>query len=315
MILQYLSNITRKAAGLSAFFHPYLCGRIAAEWLIYMTIQQIISRLEAWHAPLDTPLSTCDTVKCGDAAQECTGIAVTCYVSMNVIRQAKEQGINFIICHEPTFYSDAEATAEWLEGNDIFETKRRALEDANIVVWRDHDHIHGPGGLDATVHEVPDYIYCGIMKELGWEEYAYGEETKPLWFKLPETTVKELAQELLVKLNLTGLRVVGSVDAKVSTVHICEHVFGDHRDGFAIQRAEKADVLIPLEIVDWTLSEYVRDAADQGCAKAILEMGHFNFEELGMKYMVQWLPEVIDHALPITYIQSGDSFRYILRNH
>lgn len=279
-----------------------------------MTIQEIISRLEAWHAPLDMPFPTCDTVKCGDATQECTGIAVTCYVSMDVIRQAKEQGINFIICHEPTFYSDAETNVDYLAGNSVFEEKCRALEEANIVVWRDHDHIHGPGGLEATVHEVPDYIYYGIMKELGWEEYVFGEKTKPLWFKLPETTVKELAQELLEKLNLTGLRVVGNVDAKVSTVHICEHLFGNPRDGLAIQRAQKADVLIPLEIVDWTLSEYVRDAADQGHAKAILEMGHFNFEELGMKYMVKWLPEIIDHALPVLYIQSGDSFHYILRN-
>ena len=40
------------------------------------------------------------------------------------------------------------------------------------MVWRDHDHIHGPGGPEATVHEVPDYIYTGIMKELGWENYV-----------------------------------------------------------------------------------------------------------------------------------------------
>lgn len=278
-----------------------------------MTIQEIITRLEAWHAPLDVSQPTRDTVKCGDVTRECSGIAVTCYVSMDLIRQARERNINFIICHEPTFYSDAEADAPWLEGDPVFEEKRRVLEAANIVVWREHDHIHGPGGPEATVHEVTDYIFYGIMKELGWEDYAFGEETKPLWFKLPETTVEELARELLEKLDLTGLRVVGNAEARVSTVHICEHILGGPGDGLAIRRAEKADVLIPLEIVDWTLSEYVRDAAAQGYPKAILEMGHFNLEELGMKYMTRWLPELIDHAVPVIYIQSGDSFRYILR--
>ena len=278
-----------------------------------MTIREIIARVEAWHAPLDCPNRTCDTVKCGDVEQECTGIAVTCYVSMDVIHKAKEQNINLIICHEPTFYSDDEADARWLRPDPVFRTKWEALAEGNIVVWRDHDHIHGPGGPAATVHEVPDYIFTGIMKELQWEEYAFGEATKPLWYHIPETTVENLAQELLNKLNLTGLRVVGNLDAKVSTVHICEHIFGDERDNRAICNAQKADVLLPLEIVDWTVSEYVRDAAQQGMPKAILEMGHFNLEEIGMKYMTQWLPDVIDHAASVIYIQSGDSFRYLLR--
>lgn len=280
-----------------------------------MKIIDIIRRIDAWHAPLgDMPFPTCDTIKCGDPEQECTGIAVTCYVSLDVIWQAKDRGINFIITHEPTFYGDSEHMDGELTGDPVYEAKYKALQDGGIVVWRDHDHMHGPGGPDATVHEVPDYIYTGIMKELGWEKYAFGELTKPLWYKLPDMTVEELAQELLKKLNLTGMRLVGNRNAKISTVHICEHLWGNPRDDGAIHRAGKADVLIPLEIVDWTLSEYIRDAAALGHPKAILEMGHFNFEELGMKYMTQWLPTVIDYAAEVIYIQSGDSFSYILRS-
>lgn len=278
-----------------------------------MKIQEIIRKLEQWHAPLDSPSHTCDTIKCGDPEQECTGIVVTCYVSMEVIRQAKALGANFIICHEPTFYADDEQGDGRMNEELVYETKLSALAEGKIVVWRNHDHIHGPGGLDATVHEVPDYIYTGIMKELGWDKYVFGEATKPLWFRIPETTVEGLSQELLTKLNLSGLRLVGDRKAKVSVVHICEHVFGSNRDSRAIHNASKADVLIPLEIVDWTLSEYVRDAAQQGRAKAILEMGHFNFEEIGMKHITKWLPDVIGHEVPVTYVQSGDSFEYILR--
>lgn len=74
--------------------------------VIYLKIQEIIRKLEQWHAPLDRPFHTCDTIKCGDPERECTGIVVTCYVSMEVIRQAKALGANFIICREPTFYEE-----------------------------------------------------------------------------------------------------------------------------------------------------------------------------------------------------------------
>ena len=137
--------------------------------------------------------------------------------------------------------------------------------------------------------------------------------TKPLWFRLPKTTVPALAQELMEKLNLTGVRIVGDANAEVSTVFLCEHVWGDQRDGGLFAKAADADVLIPLEIVDWSLAAYIRDAAQQGKGKAIIEMGHFNFEELGMKHMTRWLPDVIGAEIPVEYIQSGDAFRYIPR--
>ena len=113
----------------------------------------------------------------------------------------------------------------------------------------------------------------------------------------------------LISLSTEGIR----LKDLISSVYICEHVHGDAHDDQIVLNAAKADVLIPLEIVDWTVSEYVRDAAAQGQGKAILEMGHFNFEELGMKYMLKWLPEVIHNAAPVYYLQSGDSFDYILR--
>lgn len=278
-----------------------------------MKIQEVIDKIKAFHPPLDHPEHTCDTVKCGDPNVECTGVGVTCYVSMDVIRQAKEKGINLLITHEPTFYNHDEET-DFLSDDPVYLEKASALDEAGIVVWRDHDHIHGPGGPKATVHTHIDYIYYGLARELGWEQYVVGEETKPLWFEIPKTTVRALAQELMEKINLTGVRLVGDPDAAVSTVFICEHINGNPWDNAAIPKAAQADVIIPLEIVDWTLSEYVRDCAQQGRGKAIIEMGHFNAEELGMKYMTRWLPDVIGSELPIEYLQSGDSFHYILRD-
>lgn len=277
-----------------------------------MKIKEILEKLKAFHPPLDHPGHTCDTVKCGDAEAECTGIGITCYVSMDVIRRAREKGINLLITHECTFYNHEDRTG-FIEGDPVYQEKIAALTDAGIVVWRDHDHIHGPGGPEAASHPYIDYIYYGIARELGWEGYAEGEATKPLWFRIPETTVYDLAQELMEKLNLNGVRVVGDVHAAASTVFLCEHVNGNRHDDDLIAKASGADVLLPLEIVDWSLSEYVRDAAQQGRGKAIIEMGHFNLEELGMKYMTRWLPDVIGAEIPVEYLPSGDSFQYILR--
>lgn len=276
-----------------------------------MKISEILDKLVGWHAPIDHP-HTADTVKIGDPERECTGVAVTCYCSTEVIREAIRKGANLIICHEPLFFGDMEEKG--IAADDpVFRAKKALLEENNIVVWRDHDHMHGPGGPGCTVHTEIDYIYYGIMKELGWEDYVRGETTKPLWYEIPQTTAKELAQWFLEKFDLTGLRIVGDPETKVSTVFVCEHVQGRPNDGEAIAKAVKADVMIPLEIVDWTLSAYVRDACQNGIAKAILEMGHFNTEELGMKYMARWLPEVIGGETPVHYIKSGDSFGYILR--
>lgn len=277
-----------------------------------MKIKEILDRLEAFHPPLDHPEDTCDTVKCGDITAPCTGVGVTCYVTMDVIRRAKEKGINLLITHEPTFYNHEDRTGH-LADDPVYREKAAALADAGIVIWRDHDHIHGPGGPEAETHPYIDYIFYGIARELGWEGYVEGEQTKPIWFRIPETTVSGLARELMEKLDLNGIRTVGDLDAPVSTVFLCGHVTGQEWDNALLAQAARADVMIPLEIVDWTLTEYVRDAAQQGRGKAILEMGHFNVEELGMKYMTRWLPDVLGPGVPVEYLPSGDSFRYLLR--
>ena len=277
-----------------------------------MKIIDIITKLTQWHAPLDHPERTNDTVKYGNPEQECTGIAVTCFASVEVIRQAIEKGCNLIICHEPLFFGDGEQDAADPE-DPVFREKCALLDQGNMVVWRDHDYMHGPGGPSAVIHKEIDYIYYGIMKELGWEAYVQGEQTKPLWYKIPETTVYELAREFMNKFDVCGIRVVGNQNARVSTVFFCEHVFGRPKDAQVIQKARDADVLVPLEIVDWTVTEYVQDACSLGYPKAILEMGHFNTEDLGMRYMAKWLPEVIGTDVHVEYMRAKDPFSYISR--
>ncbi|MEB3364049.1 hypothetical protein SDC49_10975 [Lactobacillus sp. R2/2] len=70
-----------------------------------------------------------------------------------------------------------------------------------------------------------------------------------------------------------------------------------------------------MEMIDFTLAEYIRDSSMVGLNKCIVQVGHFNTEEAGMKYMVHWLPNAIEtQKIPISFVQSGDMYHYIAEN-
>lgn len=275
-----------------------------------MKISEVIREIIARHPPLERPDSV-DVVKYGDPEKECTGVAVTCYATSDVIRKAAELGVNLVVVHEPTFFNDRDHV-DWLKGDPVYKAKTALLDETGVVIWRDHDHIHGGRPMKGGKPYM-DGIFYGIMQELGWENYLHKYDNMPLIYHIPETTGRELAAMFQKKLNLNGVRVVGDPDTVVRNVFICEHVNGRDMDQelIDITRDEEIDALIPLEIVDWTLSEYVRDSCQLGRPRVLLEMGHFNFEELGMRYMTEWIPEIVGPDVPVHYIQSGDGFQYL----
>ena len=69
--------------------------------------------------------------------------------------------------------------------------------------------------------------------------------------------------------------------------------------------------MIAMELIDFTVSEYIRDSAMLQRPKAILAVGHFNTEEPGMEYMVRYIPEALGTAIPCRYIQSGDMYEFM----
>lgn len=279
-----------------------------------MKIREIVEKICEFHAPLTRP-ETCDTYKCGDPEVECTGVAVTCFASTKVIKAAIEKGCNFIITHEPTFFNDKEET-DFLEGNVAYEEKKRLLDENGIVIWRDHDHIHGPGkpGMKPEEREFPDLIYYGIMEELGWRDYLIGSDKKPLEYKIPKTTARGLAQELMEKIGLNGVRIMGDPDAPVEKVFITEHIGRGDNEKIKKIEDEGFDAVIPLETIDWTIVQYIVDSCTAGKPKALLSMGHFNFEEPGMKYMAKkWLPELLGGAVPVHFVPCADIYNYVVK--
>lgn len=275
-----------------------------------MKISEVIEKIKHSHGAQEE--SPCDVVKFGDPEQECTGILVTCFASVDVIRKAIKQHANLIVVHEPLFWNHEDKT-DWISESNVFREKAALLQQGNIVVWRDHDYIHGGPPME-TGRTLPDEIFCGIAQELGWERYIFNTPLKPLVFRIPATDAQTLGEQLKEKLNLNGIRVIGDKTADISTVFICEHLSGSAHDLEKIARIERegADAILPLEIVDWTLCAYIRDCCQLGKKKVVYNLGHFNFEELGMKRLAKQLPGLLNNEIPVTYCNSGDSFDFII---
>lgn len=283
-----------------------------------MRIIEVIEKIKNYHKGTfgDEKIddnTTRDKILYGNAEQKCTGIVTTCWASADVIRKAHAQGANLIICHEALFWNHGDHT-DWLveSENNTFLAKKELLDETGIVVWRDHDYIHS--GIPKGDGTYIDGIFYGLSEKLGWTDYIIEDMENPLFFDLPETTAKNLAEYIIRKLNLNGIKILGDRNTKIKKVKIPMHVLGNDRD--LIEESEKKDIdcFLAMELVDFTLAEYIRDSSMLDFNKVIINMGHFNLEEAGMEYMVNYLSDALNEDIPCTYIQSGDMYSYITKN-
>lgn len=269
-----------------------------------MTIQQVIDKLLTTYDPLPFA-NSCDGFKFGDPTIKCTGIATSCALTPNVIKAVARKGCNLIIVHEPSFYTHGDDT-DWLVNNDVFRQKTQLMREHNIAVWRNHDHMH---------HAKTDEIMAGVLEELGWKEYVDKEDFRfRLRITIPKTTVRALGEHLRSRLNLRTGRFIGDPDAEVSHIAFCGHIFpswnAEERKPTELLNESDVDVLIPGELFDWSVVTYARDAAELHIPKAIMQVGHFNLEEPGMRYLAKKVAQLFPE-LPVHYTPSGDPYFFV----
>ncbi|MEG0168439.1 Nif3-like dinuclear metal center hexameric protein [Anaerorhabdus sp.] len=282
-----------------------------------MEIKEIIEKVKGFYSGKDyqgnsiDDLKTRDQVLFGDVTQECTGIVTTCYCSIDVIKEAIEHKANLIICHESAFYNRG-ANTESMNRNKTLVEKRRLLEEHHIVVWRNHDYIHS--GMMNEKNELTDGIFYGLMKVLAWDKYLIAPIRTPMLFELPQTNTEDLCRYLIEKLHLNGIKIIGNRNAVIKKVLIAEHIMGED-DYRKIEMIEDHDIdcVIAMECIDFTVSSYIKDAAELGQSKVILAVGHFNVEEPGMDYLAQILKDGIQIDLPVRFVQSGDMYQFITK--
>lgn len=304
-----------------------------------MTIAEVIQKMKRYHygyvrtdngmEPINEE-ATRDKILFGNPDVECTGIVTTCWANMKVIKEAARLGANLIICHEALFWNHGDHTG-WLkkQKNATYESKAALLEENGIVVWRDHDYVHS--GIPYKDGKYVDGIFYGLAETLGWTKYidestsneisnadgwddfSVDGKLNPLSYRIPETTVGELADFLVDKLNLNGVKVMGNLEKKVTRVSIPFHVLGNANYAISLANQGKVDCFLTMEVVDFTLAEYVKDTVLNSDGIATIGMGHFNIEEPGMRYMTNYIEKAIGEPIPCTFVQSGDHYIYITR--
>lgn len=283
-----------------------------------MKIKDIISKVKdnssgIYHGKQIDDKTTRDQVLFGEynLDYECSGIIVTCFASIEIIKQAIDKGYNFIICHEALFWNHGDHT-DWLQDNKVYLEKSNLLKENNIVVWRSHDYIHSK----IKYHDkYVDGIFYGLYKELGWEEFIVDELSRRIEFDKAKSS-KEIADTLINKCNLNGLRLVGSTDAMIKKIIIPNHMFGMN-DNEIINDLENNDIdaILSMEMVDYSVNEYIRDSSMLNKKRVAFCVGHFNLEEPGMKFFSEWLTELLKlNDCKIEFIQSGDVFKYYESN-
>ncbi len=254
--------------------------------------------------------TTRDKVLYGETDKECTGIVSTIYASVDVIKKAHELGVNFIIAHEALFWNHGDHT-DWLQDNETFKIKKKMLDDYDITVWRDHDYIHS--SVDHNGKWV-DGIFYGLAEVLEWTKYISGDTERPQQFDIPRTPTREVAQYLMEKMNLKGMKTMGDLEGYTERVYIPFHIIGPADNG-ELKKIEEnhVDTVLAMEITDFTVAIYVRDSAMAGLNKRVLAAGHFNVEEPGMQWFAEKHLPLLFPDMKIYYVQAGDSYTMLLR--
>jgi putative NIF3 family GTP cyclohydrolase 1 type 2 len=238
---------------------------------------------------------TVDTFKAGNPDTVVTGVAVTMMATMDVLQRASAHGLNFIITHEPTFYSHLDVPEGIAESDPVWVEKRAFIEKHGLVVWRFHDHWH---------MRKPDGIEAGMVHAMGWEKFQRPDNQ--YLFTLPEITVKELAQQVSQQLNSPVVRVVGDPGMKVTKIGFSPGAAGSEPEIHALEQ-DDVQVLLVGETREWETVEYAADAVSEGRKKALIVIGHIPSEQPGMDECARWLKGFVKN-IPVEFVPARQPF-------
>lgn len=197
-----------------------------------ITAREVVADIQK-HVGVAWDTNTVDTFKAGNPDTAVTGIAVTMMATMDVLQSASAKGLNFVITHEPTFYTHLDKPEGLPENDPVWAEKRAFLEKHGMVVWRFHDHWH---------KRKPDGIEAGMVRALGWQRYQRPDNEH--LFAMPETTVKALAEQVATKLNSPVVRYVGKPEMKITKVALSPGSEGFQSETHTLERDDVEALLV-----------------------------------------------------------------------
>jgi putative NIF3 family GTP cyclohydrolase 1 type 2 len=232
-----------------------------------------------------------DTFKCGGPDSDVYGIATSFGGDLRVLQRSQAQGLNMLIVHEPTFYSDLDVL-NWVKDDPVYTAKRKWMEANNMVVWRTHDNWHARKPYDG--------IRAGWERGIGWEKYLVPGNARV--YKIPPTTLGGLAKYIATTLKSHSLRVIGDPNLPVTVVARGGHQLADN-----VAATGQSDVLLISETREYDSYEYLRDSVISGERKGIIIISHVTGEDTGMEEMVRYLKPMVKE-IPIKFVSTDDAY-------
>lgn len=234
-----------------------------------------------------------DKIVVGDGEKEVEKIVVCMVITPFVISEAKRQGADMIITHEPTF----------LHGDDecdlpFYEKKRQLLAELGVTVMRWHDSTHY-GGVDL--------VSKSLVDRLGLAGDFDGNMT--LCLENP-ITPSELAKRIGEALNIKHPRIVGRLDGLVKKIGLYLGARGDKPYHDMLQN--DIELAVSGELSEWHAAEAVRDMAQMGMQKSIIILGHAGSEKEAMRDLADDINlRFACDGLKAFYIDCGELYSYI----
>jgi putative NIF3 family GTP cyclohydrolase 1 type 2 len=259
-----------------------------------MTAQQIVTRLQQRLATqgIQWRDQTVDTFKSGSPDTDVRGIATTGMATFDLLRRAAARDRNFVITHEPTFYSHQDQTTA-LEKDATYLAKQQFIREHNMVVFRFHDHAHMLR---------PDPLIIGSARALGLTPFA--QPDNPRFYTIQPTPLRVLVADFTRRLNGRAIRVMGDPEMVIRRI-----VLGPGSGVPVLSTTpEPFDLSIGGETAEaGGNAEYILDAAAIGQKRAMILLGHMLSEDWGMQEVADWMRPLLPEVA-VEWISAGEPF-------
>jgi hypothetical protein len=254
-----------------------------------ISAQQLIDKITSAMGPAWNPTSYRDTIKMGDPNTRVNGVA-SCFMStFDVIKRAHAKGLNFVLTHEPTMWTDADLLPG-VQNDPLFKLKLEFVNDNKMIVWRSHDSMH---------KMQPEPMRTGELQKLGWGKFTSAEDQRTYHFS-PGLTLSDAVRQFSEKIPTGSLRIIGDPNLVANTATHCGHSCAATVEGL-----EKYDVAFANEAREWETAEYGRDVIAAGGKKAVIVTAHESGEENGVHFFTSWFQQRFP-TIHIEFIPTGD---------
>lgn len=285
-----MNTLTRRQVAMMAgagLLAPASLTRAAAQTAT-LTAGEVVARI---HKNLPGWQTTRrDTFKTGGPDSVVRGIASSFGGDLRVLQRSLAAGLNMVIVHEPTFYSDLDVIG-WVKDDPLYKLKREWMDRNNVVVWRTHDNWHA---------RKPDGIRTGWERGIGWDKYVVPGNARI--YKIPPTTLGALARYIATTLKSHSLRVMGDPNLPVSVVARGGHQLQDN-----VTATTDCDCLLISETREYDSYEYLRDSLISGERKSAIIIAHVTGEDEGMREMERWLTPLVPEV-PVRFMSTDDAY-------